>query len=258
MDRMKRMRQQAATLRDTGHRPWPPPQDRPWVMAQSWHDLLFAHWRVPVEALRPVVHPAIPIDEFDGSAWIGVTPFRVEGSRPRGGPPPPVASSFLECNMRTYATIDGKPGIWFFSLDAESRLAVRGARRFWRLPYFLADMDAAARDGGLDYRTDRVSADGPAVGFEGTYRPTGPEHPARPGTLEYFLTERYCLYTLDERQRVHRGDIHHPPWPLQPAEAEVRRNTMGRMIGLELEGDPLLHFARRQDVLMWRIEPIEG
>ncbi|HEX8648080.1 MAG TPA: DUF2071 domain-containing protein [Thermoleophilaceae bacterium] len=254
---MKRMRRQASTLRVTGHRPWPVPE-RPWVMAQSWHRLLFAHWRVPAEALRPVVHPAIPIDEFDGSAWIGVTPFKVEGSRPRGAPPPPVVSSFLECNVRTYATIDGKPGIWFFSLDAESRLAVRGARRAWRLPYFLADMDARPHGEGFDYRTDRVSPDGPAVGFEGAYTPTGPEFNARPGTLEHFLTERYCLYTLDDRQRVQRGDIHHPPWPLQTAEAEVRRNTMARMIGIELEGDPLLHFARRQDVLMWRIRPVAG
>ena len=252
---MRRMREQAETLQVTGHRPWPVP-DRPWVMAQSWHRLLFAHWRVSADALRPVVHPAIPIDEFDGSAWIGLTPFRVKGSRPRLVPPPPVVSSFLECNLRTYATIDGKPGIWFFSLDAESRLAVRGARRAWRLPYFLADMEARPLGEGFDYRTDRVSPDGPGVGFEGAYRPAGAEHNAAPGTLEYFLTERYCLYTIDDRQRVQRGDIHHPPWPLQAAEAEVRRNTMARMIGIELEGDPLLHFARRQDVLMWRIRPL--
>ena len=253
---LTRMRQQAATLRVTEHRPWPVPEGRPWVMAQSWHDLLFAHWRVPAAALRPVVHPAIPIDEFDGSAWIGITPFKVEGSRPRLGPPPPVVSSFPECNVRTYATIDGKPGIWFFSLDAASRLAVRGARRAWRLPYFHADMAAAARGEAVEYRTDRVSPDGPPASFEGTYRPAGPERHALPGSLEHFLTERYCLYTLDEEGRVHRGDIHHPPWPLQPATAELSRNTMTAQIGVDLAGDPLLHFARRQDVLMWRIKPI--
>jgi uncharacterized protein YqjF (DUF2071 family) len=227
-------------------------------MAQSWERLLFAHWRVPVESLRPVVHPAIPIDEHDGSAWIGVTPFRVAGARPHGAPPPPAISSFLECNVRTYATIDGRPGIWFISLDAESRAAVRGARRFWRLPYFLADMGAADHDEGFDYRTERISPDGPPAALEAAYRPTGPEFNARPGTLEHFLTERYCLYTLDDRQRVLRSDIHHPPWPLQPAEAELHRNTMGRQIGLDLDGDPLVHFARRQDVLIWRTRPIAG
>ncbi|MDQ3936171.1 MAG: DUF2071 domain-containing protein [Actinomycetota bacterium] len=249
------MREQAGTMAVTGHRPWPPP-DRPWVMAQSWHDLLFAHWRVPPEALRPVVHPAVPIDEFDGSAWIGVTPFKVEAHRPRLGPPPPVISSFLECNVRTYATVGGKPGIWFFSLDAESRIAVRGARRFWRLPYFLARMDAERRGRAISYRTQRVSPDGPPAELDITYAPVGPVAEPEPGSLEWFLTERYCLYTVDERGVVHRGDIHHPPWPLQPAEAELRRNTMAEGLGLRLEGEPLLHFAARQDVPMWRIRPI--
>ena len=248
------MRQQAATLRETGHRPWPVPDDHPWVMAQSWHDLLFAHWRVPAAALRPVVPPAIPIDEFDGSAWIGVTPFRAIGSRPRLLPPPPFAASFPECNVRTYATVGGKPGIWFFSLDATSRLAVHGARRAWRLPYFRARMAAAARGGGIEYRSERVH--GPPAALDASYRPTGPVRHAEPGSLEHFLTERYCLYTLDGAGRIQRGDIHHPPWPLQQAEAELRRNTMTAHIGIALAGDPLLHFARRQDVVMWRIRPV--
>jgi uncharacterized protein len=224
---------------------------RPWVMKQQWHDLLFAHWRVPVEVLRPVVHPAIPVDEFDGSAWIGVTPFKVEGFRPRWLPPPPGLSSFLECNVRTYATIGGRPGIWFFSLDAESRFAVRGARRFWRLPYFLAEMDAGAR-----YSTRRVSDDGPRAELKIEYAPTGGEYHAEPGTLEHFLTERYCLYTVDDEGRAMRGDIDHPPWPLQPARAELHRNTMGEQIGVDLDGEPLLHYAARQDVIFWPIRPV--
>ena len=228
----------------------------PWVMRQQWHDLLFAHWRVPAEALRPVVHPSIPIDEFDGSAWVGVTPFRVEGFRPRLGPPPPGVSSFLECNVRTYTTIGGRPGIWFFSLDAESRLAVRGARLFWRLPYFLANMSAASADGRIEYASRRVSGDGPPAAFEGSYAPTGPVERARPGTLEHFLTERYCLYTTDARGRPLRGDIDHPPWPLQPARSDLRRNTMGEQVGLRLDGEPLLHFARRQDVVFWPIRRV--
>jgi uncharacterized protein len=220
-------------------------------MKQQWHDLLFAHWRVPVESLREVVPPQVPIDEFDGSAWVGVTPFEVRGFRPRWLPPPPRVSRFLECNVRTYTTIEGKGGIWFFSLDAESRFAVWGARRFWRLPYFLAEMDAGER-----YRTRRVSEDGPAAELDLAYEPSGPVFEAEPRTLDHFLTERYCLYTLDERGRILRGDIDHPPWPLQPARAEIARNTMGRQIGLDLEGEPLLHFAARQDVVFRPIQPV--
>jgi uncharacterized protein YqjF (DUF2071 family) len=227
-------------------------------MKQRWVDLLFAHWRVPVEALRPVVHPAVPIDEFDGSAWIGVTPFKVEGFRPRFAPPPPLVSSFLECNVRTYATIGGRPGIWFFSLDAESRFAVVGARRFWRLPYFLAAMSGSAGSGNsgpIDYSTKRTSADGPAAALEITYESTAAASVAKPGTLAHFLTERYCLYTADGDGQVLRGDIEHPPWALQPAAAELRRNTMGDQIGVDLSGEPLLHFAARQDVVFWPPRP---
>jgi uncharacterized protein len=220
-------------------------------MKQRWHDLLFAHWRVPLAALREVVHPAVPIDEFDGSAWIGVTPFEVRGFRPRWLPPPPRLSRFLECNVRTYVTVGGKPGIWFFSLDAERRYAVRGARRFWRLPYFLAEMEAGER-----YRTRRVSDDGPAAELDIAYEPAGPAFHARPGTLDHFLTERYCLYTLDDDARVLRGDIDHPPWSLQPARADVRVNTMGDQVGVDLSGDPLLHFAARQDVIFWPPRPV--
>jgi uncharacterized protein YqjF (DUF2071 family) len=225
-------------------------------MRQQWHDLLFAHWRVPIEELRGVVPPAIPIDEFDGSAWVGVTPFEVRGFRPRFGPPPPGVSSFFECNVRTYSTIGGRPGIWFFSLDAASRFAVWGARRFWRLPYFLAGMSASSDGARVSYATERVSDDGPPAELDVSYEPAGPLGRAAPGSLEHFLTERYCLYTTDARGHPLRGDIDHPPWPLQPAAAELRRNTMGRQIGLALEGHPLLHFAARQDVVFWRIRPV--
>jgi hypothetical protein len=225
-------------------------------MKQRWHDLLFAHWRVDPDELRRVVHPSLPVDEFDGSAWIGVTPFEVRGFRPRGGPPPPRLSRFLECNVRTYSTVEGRPGIHFFSLDAESRLAVRGARRFWRLPYHLADMDASRDGDRVSYRTERVSRDGPPAELAIEYEPTGPVRRAEPGSLEYFLTERYCLYTTDERGTIQSGDIDHPPWPLQPASARIAVNTMAEQVGVRLTGDPLLHFAARQDVLMWRIAPL--
>src|SRR4051812_11242183 len=221
-------------------------------MGQTWERLLFAHWRVPEEQLRAVVHPKIPLDTFDGDPWLGVTPFTVTGFHVRGTPPPPGVSSFHEINVRTYATIDGKPGIYFTSLDAASRLAVEAARRAYRLPYFEAEIGVDhGDDDRIRYTHERTQKDGPAAGFAGEYGPAGAIYQAEPGSFEHWATERYCLYTADEDQRIHRGEIHHPPWPLQPAELEIAHNTTALQVGIELEGEPATHFARRQDVVFW-------
>jgi hypothetical protein len=245
---------QPRTLRDRRHRPYPLPQ-RPWVMGQTWEDLLFAHWRVERDALRAVVPEQVPIDTFDGSAWIGVTPFVVTGMRARLTLPVPGTARFPEINVRTYATIDGRPGIWFFSLDTPNRPAVETARRVYRLPYFHSRIAVDHHGDRVAYRTERISRDGPAAACELEYRATGPVANPEPGSFEHFACERYCLYTLDDRQRVLRGDIHHPPWPLQPAEAAFARNTMGDQVGIQLEGDPVLHLAARQDVVFWLNRP---
>jgi uncharacterized protein len=216
-------------------------------MGQTWLDLLFAHWRLPAGALRDVVPEPIPIDTFDGSAWLGITPFEVAGLHLRSLPPVPWLSRFPELNVRTYATIDGRPGIWFFNLDADRAAAVLAARLTYRLPYRHATMSIARSGTRIAYR-DR--ADGAA--FTATYEPAGPVAFPQAGTLEYFLTERYCLYTLGGKGSVLRADIHHAPWPLQPARAELAENTMAEPLGIRLPDQaPLLHFAARQDVLVW-------
>jgi uncharacterized protein YqjF (DUF2071 family) len=225
-------------------------------MGQSWERLLFAHWAVPVERLREVVHPAIPIDTFEGHAWLGVTPFTVTGFHMRRMPPVPLVSSFEEINVRTYATIDGRPGIYFLSLDAASRVAVEGARRLYRVPYFSADISARPAGARIDYRSERTQDDGPPAGFHAEYEPTGEPFTAPPGSFDHWLTERYCLYTAGDRGRVLRADIHHPPWQLQPATARIARNTMAEPYGIELEGDPVLHYAHRQDVVFWPLAPL--
>jgi uncharacterized protein len=247
---------QTAGLGESAHRPWPLPE-RPWFMAQTWHDLLFAHWPVPSQHLASVVPPQLQIESHSGSAWIGVTPFLVSGLRLRGTTPVPLLSRFPELNVRTYVTVGGKPGIYFFSLDAARRSAVDAARRLYRLPYFHARMRRQVSDWGIDFSARRISEDGPPAQFAARFSPTGGESPVAAGTLEHFLTERYCLYTLDQRGRVLRGEIHHPPWPLRSAVADLAENTMTAPFDIELDGEPLLHFAARQDVVLWRIAPVD-
>jgi uncharacterized protein YqjF (DUF2071 family) len=241
---------QASSLEETAHRPWPLPSTS-WVMGQTWDDLLFAHWRVSSAAVREHVPAGLGVDEHDGSAWLGVTPFAVTGLRARGLLPLPFASSFLELNVRTYVTHDAmKPGIWFFSLDASSQLAVEAARRLYRLPYFRARIALRRRGDRIVYECAR--GDGRA--FSGSYEPVGEPAPARAGSLEHFLVERYCLYAGDEG-RLFRAEIHHRPWPLQPAHAEIELNTMPPA-WLRLDGEPLLHYSQRQDVVIWPLEPL--
>jgi uncharacterized protein YqjF (DUF2071 family) len=245
---------QAAGLDATAHRPWPPPE-RPWLMGQTWHDLLFAHWAVDEAQLRPLVPAALELDRFEGRAYVGVSPFRISGLRVRGTLPLPFVSAFLELNVRTYVTFGGKPGIWFFSLDASSRLAVEAARRAYRLPYHRATITAARRGERVDYACTRTGAERPYV-FHARYGPAGAVSPARPGSLEAFLAERYCLYAVDARGKLHRAEIHHPPWPLQRAKARIDLNTMPPD-GIQLpDAPPLLHFSRRQDVVIWPLERV--
>ncbi len=238
-------------------RPYPAPTS-PFVMHQRWHDLLFMHWRVPVAALRARIPSELDIDTFDGEAWLAVVPFRMSGIRPRYLPGVPWLSAFAELNVRTYVTANGKPGVWFFSLDAANPLAVLMARSVFKLPYFNARMRCdAAPNQGIDYASTRTHRSAPPADLAARYRPTGPVFEARPGSLEYFLTARYCLYTSDVNGRVYRGEIEHPSWPLQSATAEVERNSMTAAHGFTLPDEPPhLLFVRDIKVQVWPLEPI--
>jgi uncharacterized protein len=241
---------QARVVDVQDHRPWPLPSG-PWVMGQTWDDLAFLHWRIDPEVLRPRVPASVQLDTFDGSAWLGVTPFRLEHLRIRGTLPVPRLSSFLETNVRTYVTVEDKPGIWFFSLDAESQVAVEAARRLYKLPYFRARMGAWPRGFDVEYEASRKDGRGHLAQLRATYGPDGAVFNAQPGTLEYFLTERYCMYATDEGGTLYRAEIHHPPWPLQPGHAEITLNTMPPP-GIDLPDEPpLVHFSQRQDVVIW-------
>lgn len=247
-----------------GHRPWPPPA-RPWVMAQRWHDLLFMHWPLEAAALAPLLPAGLPLDTFEGRAWLGIVPFRMTGVRVRGTPALPWLSAFPELNVRTYVTLparDGapRPGVWFFSLDAARWLAVQAARASFGLPYFHAAMRCEPDGEAIGYASFRRQggAGRAAADFVGRYEPVGPAREAERGSIDHFLTARYCLYALDRSGRLRRAEIDHAPWPLQPARATIETNTMAAPLGLRLPPvEPLLHFARRLDVRVWAPERLD-
>jgi uncharacterized protein YqjF (DUF2071 family) len=225
-------------------------------MTQTWHDLLFAHWAVAPDVVRPLVPAELELDLRDGRAWIGVVPFRMTNVGPRGANRLPLMSEFAELNVRTYVRVGDRPGVWFFSLDAASALAVRAARLLLNLPYYTADMQVRTGE-RIEYESRRL---GSAKGsFAATYAPEGPAFEPLPGSLEHFLVERYCLYNRHHGGSPYRLDIHHAPWALQPARALISRNAVGEAGGLVLPADaPLLHFARRQDVVAWLPIPVDA
>jgi uncharacterized protein YqjF (DUF2071 family) len=248
-------RRQRTSVRVTAHRPWPLPAD-PWIMGQTWTNLLFAHWPVRAAALRGAVPAELELDLFDSRAWITVTPFDVRGTRARGAPPPPKVSHFAELNVRTYVTVADRPGIYFFSLDAASSLAVVAARMLYRLPYFRAAMHISEEDGSINYTSERTDTHGAPARFAACYAAIGPAAPAAPGTLDAWLVDRVQAIALDERRRVLAADIHHRPWPIRPATADIRINTMAEPIGIELAEPAVLHFAQRQDVVFWALDTV--
>jgi uncharacterized protein YqjF (DUF2071 family) len=224
-------------------------------MAQTWHDLLFAHWPVPVEGLRRLIPASLEPDTYAGEAWVGVVPFRMTGIRLRGLPALPGLSALPELNLRTYVVAGDKPGVLFFSLDAGNPIAVAVARTWYHLPYYRARMSAQPDGEGVRFASRRTHWGARQADFRARYGPVGPVLRSEPGSLEHWLTERYCLYAPTPGGRVYRADIHHSPWPLQLAKAEIPTNTLPRAHGLELpDTPPLLHFARRLDVLAWTPE----
>jgi len=216
-------------------------------MGQTWEDLLFAHWGVPEDVVRPHVPASLSVDLHGGSAWLGVTPFRLSNFRLRGMLPVPGLNSFLELNVRTYVVAGDRPGIWFFSLDASSQVAVEAARRLYRLPYFQAEISLRRRGDEILYDCSRAGG----KAFAAAYRPDGAVFNAEAGSLEEFLTERYCLYAEHEGG-LYRADIHHRRWPLQPAELRIDLNTMPPM--KVPQDDPSVHYSGRQDVVIWPLE----
>jgi hypothetical protein len=223
-------------------------------MRQVWSDLLFAHWPTPAASLAALLPPGLTLDTWEGEAWVGVVPFRMPYLSIRGLPDVPPFTRLLEINVRTYVRVGDKPGVYFFSLDADNPLAVEVARRWYSLPYLNARFDCDFTGRRLRYAVSRTDSRAAPGAFTGLYGPTGAARPAAVGSLEEWLTARYALYTVNRRGRLLRGDITHMPWPLAPAEAEIQVNTLAQSHGIVLaDTAPLLHYADRLDVLAWPI-----
>lgn len=229
------------------------PDTRP-LMYQSWGKLLFIHWRISVAALRPFIPERLTIDTFDDTAWMAITPFTLWGLRPVFLPAIPGISNFHEINCRTYVDLDDQPGVWFFSLDANSWLNTVAARLFYCLPYYYANIHLDQHGNTIDYRVKRT-ADKPAS-FRGTWT-IGEDMPeSDPGTLEFFLTERYCLYT-EHKAEIFRCRIHHRPWPLQRASLHDHETDLFAGNGLPLPtGSPVVFAGGPVDVEVWPLERV--
>jgi len=237
-------------------------------MTQAWVDLLFAHWPVDKDQLRSIVPPSLEIDTFDGAAWIGIVPFGMENVHWRIMPPVPLLSKFLELNVRTYVRYKGRSGIFFFSLDCANRVAVEVARTFFRLPYYNARMSKQLIDGRettartnrtIIYRSERIDKRGGDCLLDCDYRVVGEPFRSSPGSIEEWLTERYCFFTPNRSGQIVVGEVHHKPWPLQIAEAEFRTNSLAKVLGVQLpQTASLLHYSAELETLEFAVKIFAG
>lgn len=237
-------------LQKIDHRPWPPPEE-PWVQKEAWCNILFAHWRVAPEALGPLVPAQLELDLWDGSAWVGITPFCMTDVRPRGLPPVPGFSTFPQVDLRTYVRHAGRPGVFYIELQAPSELAVWGARTFYHMAYSSCEVHGEIDGDRITVRSRRES-EGEPVLWNSTHWPASGEFEPRPGTIEEFLIDRWTMFTVDTKQKLHRVEIHRLPWPITAAEVEIRSNTLARAHGLDLEAKPeSLYCSRGVETLIW-------
>lgn len=236
-----------------------PNETRPSVR-MSWTNLLFLHWRVDPTVVRPLLPSELELDVFDGRAWVGLVPFRMESCRFRGVPPLPSTVDFFECNLRTYARHRDRPGVWFFSLDAQTLLPVLGGRWLWSLNYVRSRFEVSSEDGPsgrrIDYALRRMPGPWPHAHARISWRAGEPLPGSRPGTLEHFLTERYWLFTR-RRGRILAGRVHHEPWPLRSAVVERIEQTVTLAAGISDDAiagqTPVALASERVDVLGWNL-----
>jgi uncharacterized protein len=228
-----------------------------WVITQTWRNLLFAHWPVAPDVLRPLVPDNLEIDTFDGEAWVAVVPFRLTNIRIRPFPEVPFTDRFLELNVRTYVVGGGRPGVYFLSMEADNRLAIALGRSLYYLPYLNSRISFNIRGRSVYFRHRRIEPGAPEAEFVAAYWPVSDALTTKPGTLEHWLTERYCCFGVSQGKAICRADIYHLPWRLQKAQADIKVNTAALSHGIELPtAEPLLHYSRYVKAFIWPIKSL--
>ncbi len=241
----------------TEHRPWPLPK-LPWLMAQDEKNLLFIHWPISIERMRSLVPSQMELDLYDGQSWLTMIAFHMVDLHLRDLPPLPWTSTFPEIDLLTYVRLNNQPGVFFLSIDAASNLGGWVARHFFHLPYLSANIEFSRKGDGFHVRSHRPASDvAPAAEFTAGYQPVGPTFEVKKGTLEYFLVERFVMFSVSPGGIIFGGHEHHLPWKLQRAEAEIETNTIPRAAGIELPGTPpLLHFSTGTHDITWPPLPL--
>lgn len=237
-------------LKIKGHRPISLP-DTPWVMQQTWKDLLFLHYKLPYRLLRKFVPSGLELDLYKGECWISIAPFKMRRVRVRWLPPIPTTYNFLELNLRTYVNYNGRPGVYFFSLDSSSTIASIAARAAF-LPYFRADMNIRHHHNRFYFESNRKGNNKAPAELKLTYWPEDKKFLPIKGTLTHWLVERYCLIQQTKAKKVITIDIHHLPWQLHTASAEIHKNSLTKSMGFTIpDQQPIIQFAKHQKVLIW-------
>lgn len=243
-------------INDIIHRPFPLPSKN-WIMRQKWRNVLFLHWPIPVEKLRPHIPSSLQIDTFNGSAWLGIILFVLEGIFPFEIPSISLTPKFPEINVRTYVKYDGKPGIYFLSIDVMNWASLKIAKNWYHLPYHSSQIFFQKEEQKFHCHSIRKGNENTPISFKGKYAPVSEVYFPKEGTLDHWLIERYCLYSSNNGINIYCGDIHHRPWPLQKAKIELVKNTLFTPFHFDLfEEKPIAHFSIGVDSLIWNIKKI--
>lgn len=225
-----------------------------WIMKQTWKHVLFLHWPLHAESLRPFIPKELEIDTYDGQAWLGMIVFEMGGIYPRGLSRLPLTPPFSEINVRTYVTYKGEPGIYFLSIDVNNWASLNIAKRWYHLPYRPSEVSIQKEGASLHFEGIRKKE---PLYVKGSYTPLKESFFSRAGRLDYWFTERYRLYSSDSFSNLYTASIDHPPWALQNTEVTIDKNTLFSPFGFHLGADaPIAHYSYGVQTNFWNIKKL--